>query len=729
MALRRLVAGPAAWLLLVIVSFWAAPPLVAQTISGTVTFWGESGGTPPIEVAAHLALDAAPQAAVTISVPGGPYTLTGLADGAYYVSALLDRDDSGGPPDPYEPLAWYDADADGRPDTVTVSNGEAVTDKNLNLGFIHVDVEAMGANNGSSWADAYTDLVDGIAAAVSGLEVWVAEGTYKPGSSRTSTFSLKNGVRIYGGFAGGEATREERRPASRLTILSGDIGTVGTDTDNVYHVVTAAGAVNETAVLDGFTVTKGYANGGAPHERGAGLYSDSNFPTIANVVFLDNWASSTGGGVYAPGAPIRIYNSSFLGNHASFSGGGFYGGNYAQELVNSVFSGNSSFRGGGIYISGGSDVSILRDLTISGNSATLEGGGIFHLAGDSWTLANSVVWGNTGSEGSEQIGTFVANIPVVTRSIVQGGYTGTGSSYVLDQDPLFVDADGGDNVTGTADDDLHLQLISPAIDAGDNALVTADLVDLDDDFDVAETLPLDRDYRDRFYNVVSQPDTGSGTPPIVDMGAFEAAELMANLKTYKYSEFNDLAAGQSVLYIVNVENDGPEDVSGAQVTDILPTELTSCSWVCDGENGATCTPGPVAGNLSDSAYVPVNSQASYGVTCTVSLAATGTVSNTATVAVPSGYLETDPSDNSATEEDPILAVGACGQYPDNRVLDGVYISFPVTLGACKTFTATNVELDGADVTFVAGEWIALGNEFWIVGGATLEIQIDPSLKP
>ncbi len=177
----------------------------------------------------------------------------------------------------------------------------------------YVDASAPGpAHDGASWQTAFTHLQDALDLAAPGDEIWVAQGVYKPTlpSGRTATFSLLSGVAIYGGFGGhaaGETTRSQRDWRMHVTVLSGDLegndqvdahGVV-TDTtkingQNAYHVVTSRGMM-ETAVLDGFTITAGAADGSGGYDLGGGLLNVQSSPKLANLTFAGNKASLGGG--------------------------------------------------------------------------------------------------------------------------------------------------------------------------------------------------------------------------------------------------------------------------------------------------------------------------------------------------------------------------------------------------------------------------------------------------
>ncbi|GAG54589.1 unnamed protein product, partial [marine sediment metagenome] len=113
----------------------------------------------------------------------------------------------------------------------------------------------------------------------------------------------------------------------------------------------------------------------------------------------------------------------------------------------------------------------------------------------------------------------------ITYSNVQNGWPGLGN---IDLDPLFVDPDGMDGIPATEDDNLRLLADSPCIDAADNVAVPDDVFDLDSDGITDEPIPLDLDGTLRFVDDPNTNDTGNGTPPIVDMGAYEFQAAILN---------------------------------------------------------------------------------------------------------------------------------------------------------------------------------------------------------
>ncbi|MCK4658556.1 MAG: hypothetical protein KAV82_03455 [Phycisphaerae bacterium] len=539
---------------------------------------------------------------------------------------------------------------------------------------LFVDATATGANNGTTWADAYTELRDALAEAGTSewiTAIWVAAGTYTPaeaGGDRSASFELLNGVAIYGGFAGGETGIDQRDPVANKTILSGDLN--GDDVEflyqdeNSYHVVISSYA--DTAVLDGFTITAGNADGtpgndtsgagmsniggsptlksctflwnrantagggmsnafGSPtlsdcvfisnyaledgsggaiwtfesdltlnnctflwnsaDKDGGGMYISSGSPTLTGCTFESNVADFDGGGIYvfSGGSPTltncklswnftaigdgggmyngwiptlvncqfsdnvavngggiydeaglpTLVNCSFNGNAADDSGGGMFNNESDPLLINCAFSGNSarSDDGGGLY--NDDSTLTLTNCTFSKNSAHSSGGGVYNLGDGIPWVTNCVFWQNTRNAGTEtdesaQIDTGSA-ATIVNYSCVQGGWSGVGGIGNIDADPMFVDADGPDNIAGTEDDDLHLFGGSPCNDAGNN-------------YAVPPWILHDRDGNTRFSDDPAVPDTGDGTPPIVDMGAYE---LLLDCNTNGVTDDQDISSGTS----------------------------------------------------------------------------------------------------------------------------------------------------------------------------------------
>ncbi|HUS72140.1 MAG TPA: hypothetical protein VMY06_03665, partial [Sedimentisphaerales bacterium] len=336
--------------------------------------------------------------------------------------------------------------------------------------IIYVDANAKGANNGSSWADAYNHLQDALAAADPCDEILVAAGTYKPDENssnpggsgdRTATFQLRNAVAIKGGYAGlGAADANERDIKKYESILSGDINAPGNNSDNSYHVVTGSGT-DPNAVLEGFTITAGNANGSYPHNCGGGLFNDSGSPTVTNCTFRMNRASNSGGGMYNRHSAPTLTNCIFSVNSAEIYGGGMRNYQSSPALTNCTLIGNSADSGGGMGNSNSSSPTVT-NCTFIGNSGKV-GGGMYNWNDSSPTVSNCILWRNTASSGA-QIYNDGTSSATVSYSDVEGGWNGTGN---IPDDPLFVDANGPDGIAGTEDDNVHLRGYSPCINAGD----------------------------------------------------------------------------------------------------------------------------------------------------------------------------------------------------------------------------------------------------------------------
>ena len=381
-------------------------------------------------------------------------------------------------------------------------------------GVICVDASANGAGTGLSWTNAYTNLPDALTAAGAGDEIWVAAGVYYPGVAREATFVLKNNVALYGGFAATETLRTERDWEAHVTILSGDIDANDVNTDgnhiaetwndlvgaNAYHVVTGSGR-DATAVLDGFTITAGRADGTS---NGGGMYNSGGSPSLVNVTFSGNQAYG-GGGIYNyEGGNPSLINARFIGNYATNNGGGINNENSSPRLSNAIFSGNrADTAGGGLYNRLGNSSPILHNVLFSGNSAGSSGGGMYGywwnspsltnvtfsgnrastggaMLNNSYvspSLVNVILWGNEATTGP-QIHNQNSSGGTLEHTLVQGGCpAGATCTNLLTADPLFV-APIAAGSAPTTTGNYRLQPGSPAINAGNNAAVTA-LTDLD----------------------------------------------------------------------------------------------------------------------------------------------------------------------------------------------------------------------------------------------------------
>ncbi len=353
------------------------------------------------------------------------------------------------------------------------------------------------SNTGASWAQAFLTIQKALDIATAGAQIWVAEGTYYPdrgpsqiNNARTSTFSLKDGVAIYGGFVGTETLLSQRDVAANVTILSGEIQQDANPSNNAYHVVSSNGNAS-TALLDGFTITGGNANGSDPNDRGGGIYTFNNSQAqFANLTITGNIASLIGGGVANFNSNhARFTNVTISGNTATSGGGvfNFYG---SPRFTNVTISGNDATNGGGV--SNISSDASFTNVTISGNAATINGGGVSNISSDAsftnvtisgnkaasgggaynensrgLSFTNSIIWGNNTQMVNNN------SVPTYSHSLVEsrnlGGTNLDGSDPA--NDPLFVATEPFTNASTTAGN-YRLQSSSPARDKGNNAANT-----------------------------------------------------------------------------------------------------------------------------------------------------------------------------------------------------------------------------------------------------------------
>ncbi|NIP26253.1 MAG: hypothetical protein GWN67_18135 [Phycisphaerae bacterium] len=355
----------------------------------------------------------------------------------------------------------------------------------------HVDADAPGANTGRDWINAFNHLQDALAVAAPGDKIKVAEGTYKPDQGGgqtpgdiTATFNLIDDVVIEGGYGGfGEPDPDARDIEGYETILSGDLqGNDGpnftNNADNSHHVLRAV-ISGGGAVLDGFTITGGNAVGPNPTGQGGGIYIGSGSPILIKCTFILNKAERGGGASnasYSSDDPSFI-SCKFIGNSAGI-GGGMESQGGEPSLTSCVFSGNTSTgNGGGLYNMGESDATMI-NCTLSGNSSANNGGGIYNTwATASVEVLNCIFWSNSDSGGSDESAQIHIDDGTVSvdYTCVQGLSGGLGGIGNIGDNPMFVDADGLDDVVGTEDDDVHLLEDSPCIDAGHPAVQYEDI--------------------------------------------------------------------------------------------------------------------------------------------------------------------------------------------------------------------------------------------------------------
>ena len=312
---------------------------------------------------------------------------------------------------------------------------------------IYVDDSAVdGANDGTSWTDAYLYLQDALAEAGSCDEIRVAEGTYRPDmgggqtlDDREASFVMMSGVELYGGYSGDPNDPQDRDPDTYPSILTGDIGALGDDMDNCYHVVIGSSG----ARLDGFRIVRGRADQPAvpPQETSPGMYGGGMRSVncadlvVHDCTFSANYAQQYGGGIDSFGSSLTVTDCTFSENTADVFGGGLSTRPLvlgAVTVADCTFIQNSTDGdGGGLYISN-CDPATVTNCTFIENSTDGDGGGLYMSYCDPATVANCrFTINDAGSDGG---GLYISNCDPVTvtgRTFTENEAGGDGAGLCI----------------------------------------------------------------------------------------------------------------------------------------------------------------------------------------------------------------------------------------------------------------------------------------------------------
>jgi uncharacterized repeat protein (TIGR01451 family) len=127
-----------------------------------------------------------------------------------------------------------------------------------------------------------------------------------------------------------------------------------------------------------------------------------------------------------------------------------------------------------------------------------------------------------------------------------------------------------------------------------------------------------------------------------------------------------VSAGGTTTYTLVATNNGAANVTGATVTDTFPSSLT-CTWTCSASAGSSC-PASGSGNISSSVNLLDNGSATFSASCAISAAASGTITNTASVSAPNGVTDPATGNNTATDTD---SVGVAAGPPTLSLTDNL----------------------------------------------------------
>lgn len=358
----------------------------------------------------------------------------------------------------------------GEPESFTIATETTdVCCWNGDIIYVNANASWQSYETGTSWAHAYRNLHDALNRVDRGCgnEIWVAAGTYSPGTNSDDVFDLPDGVSIYGGFVGNETSRSQRDFLANPTYLNGKEVCV-----RVINIENADSTITVDSVIIGKALS-------------SGLYCEDSLLTLANCIIAQNGtdaidvrnstvtlqncviANNDDDGVYCYGtssAP-QITNCNIYNN-----GGHGINAYRAYPTVKNCFIHNNGDNG--IYLNTPSNSATIRNVTIANNDAEA----IALSSGTAPTVSNCILWHNNEANSFAELTGCSASYSCITDPLDPNGIdydpTPDPNGHNIQCSPLFVTAD-------LSVGNFHLQPDSPCRDMGDPCESYTNELDID----------------------------------------------------------------------------------------------------------------------------------------------------------------------------------------------------------------------------------------------------------
>ncbi len=415
--------------------------------------------------------------------------------------------------------------------------------------ILYVSQNADGLSTGLTWEDAYPNLEMALRNAKQGDEIWVAQGLYTSRKTehrdekQDDSFIIPSGIAMYGGFSGTERLLEERPENYWKSVLSAGQNVARSN----YRVLRIDGAEGVTTI-DGFIIEDGRidshkgmnasisAGAGIYNEQsrlimrncvfrnnsslghGGAIYNDGGRIELINTVFYNNIAKS-GGAIYSKGGKLYVYNTDFVANTAEGGGAAIFINETESVVANSIIVGNTAEYAAGIMVANSSIEIVHTTLTENKSLSPVinKGSAIFLDLGSRAAVHNSISYHNHVNNKDKQL---IANIfsldssISIRNSLIEGWDSiripdGIQGEMVLVAPPNFYRPPNllSANIE-FRQGDLSLHARSPAVNAGSAKLLSPDILDLDQDGDRTEPLPVDKNGNTRAHPR-DAPDMGA----------------------------------------------------------------------------------------------------------------------------------------------------------------------------------------------------------------------------